>query len=64
LDEQHANLNWAESSSQACRNEYALMPPISNPSTSFPGNHFQILISSLFVAYYSPASLKELSGFI
>jgi hypothetical protein len=49
-DEQHANLNWAESSSQAYRNKYALMAPISNPSTSFPGTHFHILIYSLFAA--------------
>lgn len=79
LDEQSANLNWAESSSQACRNEYTLMPPISNATTSFPGTHFHILIYSyLLIIYYASASriisvkilfqismtLKEILGFI
>lgn len=44
LDDQNSNLDWAESSSQACSNEYALMPPISNPTTSIPGNIFHTII--------------------
>ncbi|XP_078178526.1 protein REVEILLE 4-like isoform X2 [Carex rostrata] len=64
LDDQNSNLDWAESSSQACSNEYALMPPISNPTTSVPEMPNLSQVYSFIGNMFDPETTRPIEIFI
>ncbi|KAF3333627.1 Protein REVEILLE 8 [Carex littledalei] len=64
LNDRNSNFDWAESSSQVCRNEYALMPPISNPTTSVPEMPNLCQVYSFIGNMFDPEKTRPVEIFI
>ncbi|KAJ4782416.1 Homeodomain-like superfamily protein [Rhynchospora pubera] len=64
LDDQNSNINWAESSSQAYQNDYALVPPISNPPTSVPAMPNLCQVYSFIGNMFDPETTRPIEIFI
>ncbi|KAJ3686727.1 hypothetical protein LUZ61_015891 [Rhynchospora tenuis] len=64
LGDQNSNINWAESSSQAYQNDYAIVPPISNPHTSVPAMPNLCQVYSFIGNMFDPETTRPIEIFI